>query len=56
MTEQGNDPGGGGHPPLLELIGVSKHFGGVLALRDVSFTLEAGEIHGQAFHSLEYRR
>ncbi len=29
---------GGGDPPLLELIGVSKHFGGVLALRDVDFT------------------
>src|SRR5687767_11974415 len=36
----------GGDPPLLELIGVSKHFGGVLALRDVDFTLKAGEIHG----------
>jgi ribose transport system ATP-binding protein len=33
-------------PPLLELIGVSKSFGGVKALRDVDFTLRAGEIHG----------
>lgn len=32
--------------PLLELLGVSKSFGGVEALRDVSFTLHAGEIHG----------
>ncbi|WP_046865560.1 sugar ABC transporter ATP-binding protein [Microvirga massiliensis] len=32
--------------PLLELVGVSKSFGGVEALRDVSFTLRAGEIHG----------
>ncbi len=32
--------------PLLQLEGVSKHFGGVLALRDVNFTLNAGEIHG----------
>ena len=35
-----------GAAPLLELVGVSKSFGGVEALRDVSFTLHAGEIHG----------
>ena len=36
------------HDPavLLELVGVSKSFGGVEALRDVNFTLRAGEIHG----------
>lgn len=33
-------------PPVIELSGVSKSFGGVLALRDVSFVLRAGEIHG----------
>ena len=33
-------------PPLLELEHVSKHFGGVMALRDVDFTLLPGEIHG----------
>lgn len=33
-------------PPLLELEGVSKHFGGVMALQDVSFSLRRGEIHG----------
>src|SRR3954467_2235560 len=32
--------------PLLELTGISKSFGGVQALRDVDFTLRAGEIHG----------
>jgi ABC-type sugar transport system ATPase subunit len=32
-------------PPLLSLEGVSKRFGGVLALHGVSFTLRAGEIH-----------
>jgi ribose transport system ATP-binding protein len=32
--------------PRLELAGVSKSFGGVEALRDVSFTLRAGEVHG----------
>ena len=46
MTDEANEPGRGGEPPLLELSHVSKHFGGVLALRDVSFTLERGEIHG----------
>jgi ribose transport system ATP-binding protein len=33
-------------PPLLELNGISKTFGGVAALRAVDFTLWAGEIHG----------
>jgi ribose transport system ATP-binding protein len=32
--------------PLLQLSGISKSFGGVHALRNVDFTLEAGEIHG----------
>ncbi len=31
---------------LLALTAVSKSFGGVAALRDVNFALEAGEIHG----------
>ena len=34
-----------GHP-RLELAGISKSFGGVAALREVDFTLRAGEIHG----------
>ena len=46
MTGLDTEPSRGGAPPLLELSGVSKSFGGVLALKDVSFTLEAGEIHG----------
>ncbi len=33
-------------PPLLELSSITKSFGGVAALRDVAFSLEAGEIHG----------
>jgi ribose transport system ATP-binding protein len=32
--------------PVIALSQVSKSFGGVAALRDVSFALEAGEIHG----------
>ena len=32
--------------PVIELVGISKSFGGVEALRDVDFTLRAGEIHG----------
>ena len=31
---------------MLEMIGVSKAFGGVHALRDVDFSLVGGEIHG----------
>ncbi len=37
---------GGGTPPLLQLTNVSKSFGGIAALKDVDFTLEAGQIHG----------
>jgi ribose transport system ATP-binding protein len=37
---------GGGVPPLLQLTNVSKSFGGIAALKDVDFTLQAGEIHG----------
>ena len=44
MTEQTID--GGGLPPLLQLLNVSKSFGGIAALKDVDFTLMAGEIHG----------
>jgi ribose transport system ATP-binding protein len=33
-------------PALLELRGITKSFGGVQALREVDFTLRAGEIHG----------
>jgi ribose transport system ATP-binding protein len=36
----------GSETPLLELIGISKSFGGVQALRDVDFALFPGEIHG----------
>jgi ribose transport system ATP-binding protein len=36
----------GSDPALLELVGISKSFGGVQALRDVDFSLRAGEIHG----------
>lgn len=37
---------GDGMPPLLQLTRVSKSFGGIAALKDVDFTLHAGEIHG----------
>src|SRR5512135_3399838 len=39
------DRRGRGAPPLLAICGVSKHFGGVAALRKVDFELGAGEIH-----------
>ncbi|MCV9961635.1 sugar ABC transporter ATP-binding protein [Pararhizobium sp. BT-229] len=32
-------------PPVLEIRNVSKHFGAVKALTDVSFSLEKGEVH-----------
>ncbi|CAB1367497.1 ABC transporter ATP-binding protein [Denitratisoma oestradiolicum] len=32
--------------PLLEALGVSKHFGGVRALKDVSLTIHTGEVYG----------
>jgi ribose transport system ATP-binding protein len=35
-----------GSPPILELQGITKAFGGVEALRGVDFALSAGEIHG----------
>lgn len=38
-------PRGLAKPPLLAIRGVSKHFGGVAALRNVDFELRAGEIH-----------
>jgi ribose transport system ATP-binding protein len=41
-----DEAGGGVETPLLELKGISKHFGGVAALSDVDFTLRRGEIHG----------
>jgi branched-chain amino acid transport system ATP-binding protein len=31
-------------PPLIETRGLSKHFGGVQAVRDIDFTLEEGEL------------
>jgi len=31
--------------PLVELRGVSRYFGSVIALQDVSFAVEAGEVH-----------
>jgi ribose transport system ATP-binding protein len=45
MSDHANNAGGG-EQPLLELHDVSKHFGGVMALKNVDFTLKAGEIHG----------
>ncbi len=33
-------------PPLLEMTGITKSFGGVQALKGVDFALQAGEIHG----------
>jgi branched-chain amino acid transport system ATP-binding protein len=32
--------------PIISVVGVSKHFGGVAAVRDISFDIQAGEILG----------
>ena len=32
--------------PHVEVVGISKRFGGVQALADVSVTIERGQIHG----------
>jgi len=32
-------------PPLLQVQNLAKHFGGVVAVADISFALEAGSIH-----------
>ena len=34
------------HRPLLETAGISKRFGSVRALDDVSLEVAAGEVHG----------
>src|SRR6478672_1688751 len=41
-TDNGRD---GAMTAILEMRGVSKSFSGVQALRDVNFTVEAGQIH-----------
>lgn len=33
-------------PPLLSVAGICKHFGGVAALKDISFDVHAGEVLG----------
>jgi branched-chain amino acid transport system ATP-binding protein len=33
-------------PPLLSVAGICKHFGGVAAIRDISFDVQAGEVLG----------
>lgn len=46
MRQNSSAPTAPAEPRLLELIGVSKHFGGVAALKEVDFDLRPGEIHG----------
>jgi ABC-type sugar transport system ATPase subunit len=44
-SEMQTKAAGAGLPPALEARSVSKHFGGVQALREVSFCAEKGEVH-----------
>jgi ribose transport system ATP-binding protein len=46
VEDQTTMEGGVAAPPLIDMRAVSKSFGGVHALREVDFTLNAGEIHG----------
>ena len=45
MNEQTDSPSALGHPGDLVVAGVSKRFGGVPALTDVSVTIRPGEVH-----------
>src|SRR6516164_8450256 len=48
MTHKSNHPEPLGQqlaPAFIEMRGISKRFGGVRALTDVSFSIEAAEIH-----------
>jgi len=47
-TASNADLGGTGQhdPPLLQLVGVTKRFGGLAAVNDLSFSLQKGEILG----------
>ena len=48
MTDERHDTGGddSSSPPAVELIGITKRFGAVVACDDVDLVLEAGRIHG----------
>src|ERR1700751_3028920 len=43
--EAGTSPTTKGETPFIEMRGISKRFGGVRALIDVSFSIRAAEIH-----------
>lgn len=45
-THMSQDTNGGGGTPLLEVEGLNKRFGGIVAVDDVSFTLPKGPISG----------
>jgi general nucleoside transport system ATP-binding protein len=48
LSQEHHDTGGGASasPPAVELIGITKRFGAVVACDDVDLTLRAGRIHG----------
>ena len=45
MEQPTNVGSGAGSPPLFLLTGVTKRFGGVVAVQDVDFDLRPGEVH-----------
>ena len=46
MPSEATQEGARDRAPLVELKGVSKHFGGTIALQDIDFDLRRGEVHG----------
>ncbi|HEX6467811.1 MAG TPA: sugar ABC transporter ATP-binding protein [Streptosporangiaceae bacterium] len=51
MNVPASPPAGAGDPPQVEVDGLFRAFGGVPAVRDVSFTVGAGEIHALCGHN-----
>ncbi|MBO2463558.1 branched-chain amino acid ABC transporter ATP-binding protein/permease [Actinomadura violacea] len=45
-TREAGDPAAGGSRPMLEISDIAKQFRGLKALKDVSLTVERGEIRG----------
>jgi simple sugar transport system ATP-binding protein len=46
LKQDGTSPPTIGRAPVIEITGISKHFGSIQALTDVSVTLERGEVVG----------
>jgi branched-chain amino acid transport system ATP-binding protein len=45
-SPHGSNPGANVETPILSIVGVNKHFGGLAAIKDLSFDIKANEIVG----------